>query len=116
MMSMVLSIVIPFLSSSLVTTIIMAVVKNHQVSVSNTVVGVIDTIPEELRQCRLVSSFKTAEALPGVVLLRCKNLSFALRKCDFVVANCATDEKLISPDDHELLQCIVNQFSQSCKS
>lgn len=50
---------------------------------------------------------KALESGYKVVILHCRNLSYALRKCDFVIADAAEDEKIINPEDVAAIKQIL---------
>lgn len=66
--------------------------------------------PECLTKYRDFTDYHKAVASGfKVVIVHCRTLSFALRKCDFVIANTGDDEKIISPNDEAAIDAILEK-------
>lgn len=66
-------------------------------------------VPPELRRLPLYTSYyKAKHCKYDLVVLLTRTLSFGLRKCDFVVAEEASDPKVIRPDNHDRLEALVS--------
>jgi len=75
-----------------------------------TIVGVVGTtVPKELVAYRDFVDYKKARRCnDDIVILHCRLLSYALRKCDFVCADVyRTDEKVHKPND-QFWKALIN--------
>lgn len=78
-----------------------------QVAGAGKIIGVVNCWPEELSELPEFTSYRRCLFCPTAVkVLRCRSISYALRHCDFVVARCDDDPKIVNPDDHVALQAL----------
>lgn len=71
-------------------------------------IGVVGSLPECLAPYADFTDFKKAvNSGYRVCVVHCKDLSFALRKMDFVVADAAKDPKIIDPSDTNRILAIL---------
>lgn len=78
-----------------------------QVTGAGKIIGVVNCWPEELCELPEFTSYRKCLFSPfAIKVLRCRSISYALRHCDFVVARCADDPKIVNPDDHIALQAL----------
>lgn len=71
-------------------------------------------IPDELAHLPVYTSYtKAKHCRYDLAILLVRNLSFGLRKCDFVVTNAASDPKVITPDNHARLSALVRNEAHS---
>jgi len=66
-------------------------------------------VPKALMKFPDFTDIRKARMHNGVSILHCKNLSYALKICDFVIADVAHDPKIIAPDDEQMIKTIVQE-------
>lgn len=73
------------------------------------IIGVLNSFPRELSHLPDYTKLRKAQRCkePRCVL-HCKNLSYALQHCDFVIYNTESDPKIIRPDDKVKLNAILS--------
>lgn len=66
-------------------------------------------VPKALMKFPDFTDIRKARMHNGVSILHCKNLSYALKICDFVIADVAYDPKIIAPDDEQMIEAIIQE-------
>jgi len=92
--------VISLIGASLIMPILTFLIKFGAFVSDVRIIGVVSNCeePEEMARLKHFTSLFKARLARGTVVLRCRNLSFALRFCDFVCAEVGCDEKVIPPN------------------
>lgn len=76
---------------------------------SKTIIGVVGELPLCLSKLPdYTSLFKARNSSQDFVILHCKNLSYALRKCDFVCSEIGKDPKIKSAKDINFWSAIID--------